>query len=369
MIARRVCHHMLGVSKQSSLVTRQNRHHGIFNYSLAASDILVLTKNTDANLYGNLYRNRRMYHASPIILVTPKYNNNQDFDEIRNNERERTKHQRSSYRDSVGQFRSELVNRTHELIHDEPIGSLTKEHIEEIKSLLYQWPKTLNKRGKSSLTPDKVYDVATIMKAILYRLIAEYDEGVNENALVITVKEYNVVMNAFSRYLGQSNDYNKLRKVKFGSSKSDSGEKGVKMVESLYNSMKDRHENYKAMMDDDFNVIAPKPDNITYNTLLSAYSSQVNDEESMHKAEAIIELLESDKVLEKTNTVSYNCLMNSYANQLGEYGYAQKAEDVLLLMSKKGQEGNIGVLPDATSFNIVMKAWRNSGIGSIECES
>ena len=78
-------------------------------------------------------------------------------------------------------------------------------------------------------------------------------------------------------------------------------------------------------------------------------------------------LLEEESSVE-ADTITYNMFMNIYANQIGEYGYAQKAEDVLLHMSKLRKEGSEIVKPNTLSFNTVLKAWRNSGGGSIECK-
>ena len=49
--------------------------------------------------------------------------------------------------------------------------------------------------------------------------------------------------------------------------------------------------------------------------------------------------------------------------QVGKCGYAQKAEDILLLMTALQKDGKNSIHPDTLSFNIVLKAWKNSGGG------
>ena len=53
---------------------------------------------------------------------------------------------------------------------------------------------------------------------------------------------------------------------------------------------------------------------------------------------------------------------------MGEYGIGQKAEDILLGMAQKNNEGEgvVGIDPDTYTFNVVLKAWLNSGEGGFE---
>ena len=292
------------------------------------------------------------------------------------------------------------------LCHNYFYDSLMK--LNETKSLIYQWASSL----KTSHSSSAAIDVATIMESLLERLIEEYDEGLNEDAFfTVSNKEYNVVMNAYRKSTffreqeRQQKQYRQRqrqhrRQVKYGiidgygdgyDDDHDENEaknvehEGIIKLEALLQRMKDRYENYKTIFDEtststntnqDDGRLPPKPDIYTFNTLLSAYSHQFRNEKAVQKAEDIIKMLESSTfddeknatIFVKPDTVSYNVLMNIFANQVGEYGYAQKAEDVLLNMSKMRKEGSDTIVPDTTSFNIVLKAWKNSGGGSIECK-
>ncbi len=337
--------------------------------------------------------------------------------------------------------RNELINYTHRIMRDASIGSMSPQQIEDVRNLIYRWFATLNTNNTSNnnnnnnnnshnnIPHRRIRDVAYIMETLLERLIEEYDEGLNEDALgAVRTKEYNVVLNAYGKCVSSYyNDNNSNWKTKFksfddddddddensdsnvnddfdengedtgkGTGKSDFSPKldpedeyiAITKAEDLVKRMKTRYDNYanlfpdciddnnrnttssnskrRRRLDDENNGFPPKPDIVTYNTLLSAYSNQYNNEKSVAKAEEIIKLLENEDEELEADTITYNVLIDIYANQIGEYGYAQKAEDVLLNMSKLRKEGSEIVKPNTLSFNTVLKAWRNTGGGTIE---
>ena len=275
-----------------------------------------------------------------------------------------------------------LKNCTNKILHKIPVGSMTKSQCDEAKNLVHHWSWTLNKGGtKHSWAVAKAGEVAYTMELILERLIEEFEDGLNEYALsVITNTEYNVIMNAYMKSMMQSaHKKRSLNRRQDIYNYGDENENNVKVhdsfykVEALFERMLQRLDKYSHIFNGENNVNnpsvnLPKPDIITYNTILAAYSNQSNYNKGIQKAEEIIRLLESgdEEDIVKPDTITYNTLMNLYANQVGEYGFAQKAEDVLLNMSKMRKDGSNIVVPNTTSFNIVLKAWRNSGGGCIE---
>lgn len=353
------------------------------------------------------------------------------------------------YKNSPQNQRNALINFTHEILSNTPIGSMTTQQIEDTRSLIYEWfsalyqPNTSEKSSSKnsnnhtnhhSIPHQRARDTALIMETLLERLIEEYDEGLNENALgAVRIKEYNIVMNAFAKSVSSyynDKNLNWKRKIELDvnniendhdyhhdniDSDNNNGNSidakyhdqqrqdtsnqsdfyvtttdpeedymAITKAEELVQRMKTRFENYANLFPDQIektNVnnknnlngfddrIPPKPDTLTYNTLLSVYANQYNNEKAVAKAEEIIKFLESSDGSVQADTVTYNTLINIYANQIGEYGYAQKAEDVLLYMSKLRKEGSEFVKPHTLTFNSVLKAWRNSGGGTVECES
>ena len=404
--------------------------------------------NASEHYRGEYHKDHSYTHESSPVDHSDNYNQNlSDYYQHRN-------HPQSQ--------RNALINFTHEIMSNTPIGSMTKQQIEDTRSLIYKWfgtlvqPKTTktssttsnknNNTNHNSIPHQKAIDTALIMETLLERLIEEYDEGLNENAIgVVRVKEYNVVMNAYakcvSNYFNDKNlnwkhklelDVNNIENVhdhhdrrgrNIGTkiddndidSRNDNGDNidvkyhdqqhgrtstnesdfyttttdsqedyiAITKAEELVQRMKSRFENYANLFPDEIDKITdtnknnfnefddripPKPDALTYNSLLSVYSNQYNNEKAVENAEKIIKLLESPDESVQADTITYNTLINIYANQIGEYGYAQKAEDVLLNMSKLRKEGSELVKPNTMSFNIVLKAWRNSGGGTVECK-
>lgn len=338
--------------------------------------------NVQASAHTNTFAIQRLYHSNPILSL-PTHIKSTSF-HTNNNKKYTTAQQNTSNNKTHHKFRhlnnkrNHLISRSHEILYNTPIGTMTNEQIAEAQSLIYQWANTIN-----DTTGGRAIDTASIMESLLDRLIEEHDDGFNENALVVTTKDYNVVMNAYGRSVSQffqkrqqmmlnNNWKQNQNKLPFQNQESDEDKEhdSIAKIEALYQRMKERFDNFNDIYNEESNDTAelPKPDIITYNTILAAYSNQPKYEKGVQKAEEIMELLESKESKVNPDTWSYNALMNIYANQIGEYGYAQKAEDVLLNMSKMRKEGSETVVPDTTSFNIVLKAWRNSGGGSIECE-
>ncbi len=157
---------------------------------------------------------------------------------------------------------------------------------------------------------------------LLDRLIKE--AGVND-VCVANATMYNECMNAWR----QSGDASR--------------------VEDLFSKMQRLHE-----QDPSHN---PAPDTVTYNTILHTWALNKEDH-ATRKAEEWIRIMEEDDSI-TPNTRSYNLLMLAYANRVGEYGSAKWAEDTLLKLSRLGMEG--GPSPDKHSYNLVLKAWKNSG--------
>ncbi len=341
--------------------------------------------NAQASVHTKTFAIQRLYHSNPILSLSTNIKST-SFD-TNNNKKYTTAPQNTSNNKTHHKFRhlnnkkNHLISRSHEILYNTPIGAMTNEQIAEAQSLIYQWANTIN---DTTGTGGRVTDTAYIMESLLDRLIEEHDDGFNENSLVVTTKDYNVVMNAYGRSVSQffqkrqqmmlnnNNWKQNQNKLSFHNQESDEDKEhdSIAKIEALYQRMKERFDNFNDIYNEESNDRAelPKPDIITYNTILNAYSNQPKYEKGVQKAEEIIKLLESKDSNVNPDTWSYNALMNIYANQIGEYGYAQKAEDVLLNMSKMRKEGSDNVVPDTTSFNIVLKAWRNSGGGSIECE-
>jgi hypothetical protein len=376
-------HNLLCIDKKSS--KKLGAHYQ--NY-------IACYHNVQVSVQTNKFATQRLYHSNPMISrpsqiksitsfdSNSKHNNtsyhNESNKKYTTSQQNITNHKTHHKFRHLNNKRNHLISRSHELLYNTPIGTMTNEQIAEAQSLIYQWANTIN-----DTTGGKASDAASIMESLLERLIEEHDDGFNENALVVTTKDYNVVMNAYGRSLSQFfhkrqqmmlNNHWKQNQKKLTIENQDIDENkehdSIAKIEALYQRMKERFDNFNDIYNEESNDTTelPKPDIITYNTILSAYSNQPKYEKGVQKAEEIIELLESKGSVVNPDTWSYNALMNIYANQIGEYGYAQKAEDVLLNMSKMRKEGSLTVIPDTTSFNIVLKAWRNSGSGSIECK-
>lgn len=105
--------------------------------------------------------------------------------------------------------------------------------------------------------------------------------------------------------------------------------------------------------------IMPAPDHYSYNTLMVAWSGN----ESSTAIDRVLELFQEMEDSEdlKPDAYTFNTVMSSLANHSSEYGTAKAAEDILLRFSEKHSKGLLDEGPSTVSFNIVMKAWSNSG--------
>lgn len=211
------------------------------------------------------------------------------------------------------------------ILHEICIGAMSETEIKRCVSLLFY-------HAYKQSTPE----AAQIAEDLLERLVSETRDGGNKNASVDS-RMYNAVIAAY------------------GACKSPDG---PEKAEQLFHRMWKRF-NYP---DSNVDSTRAKPDQATFNTLMNVWA-QSSHSDSVEKNEKLLQIMEShDSIF--PGDISYNNMMNTYANQIGEYGYAQKAEDVLLKMSTL-QKDEKGINPDTRSFNIVLKAWKNSG-GGIE---
>jgi len=101
------------------------------------------------------------------------------------------------------------------------------------------------------------------------------------------------------------------------------------------------------------------PDLRSYNSLLAAWAAS-GSPDAVNRVLEILEEMESSEDM-NPDTYTYNTVMASYANLVEEYGAAKAAEDILLRFSERHTQGKIAEGPQTVSFNIVIKAWSNSG--------
>lgn len=106
-------------------------------------------------------------------------------------------------------------------------------------------------------------------------------------------------------------------------------------------------------------TICPSPDRYSYNALLKAWAGSNSPIAIDRVVELLNEMEESEIV--QPDAYTYNIVMGAYADRVGEYGAAKAAEDVLLRFSERHMKGLVSPGPETMSFNIVMKAWNNSG--------
>jgi hypothetical protein len=183
---------------------------------------------------------------------------------------------------------------------------------------------------------------AVLTEQLLERLYEEKYIGNNLN-VVIDADMYNICMDAWNK------------------SNAD-GQKVANQVESIINRMEQRYFDHRE---------AP-PDNVSYNCLINAYSK--SEEDLSDQVEATLEKMNNfaqDNNAFSSETASsirpdettYNSMMNYYASRKNHHISAQRAEDLLLEMSAQSQQQNSGIQMNSTSFNIVLKAWGNSGGG------
>jgi len=257
----------------------------------------------------------------------------------------------------------QLTGEANEL-HELPLGSLSWEDIQHAKRLIHRLTHTNN------------YTSVKNAERLLERLVAEGNgsesgsgngiggsdgqEGGQNPAAYVEDKLYNTIIGAY----GKCNHYDSASRA-----------------HDVLDRMTDRYETSTSAMynnnDDDGDessssssvlLKSPSPNIVTYNSLMNAWCNS-GSEEAVERVEHLMEILESEDdgtmhsrgvLALQPDNISYNTLMNTYANQVNEYGYAQKAEDVLLRMSELQKDGKADISPCTTSFNTVLKAWKNT---------
>ncbi|KAL7466515.1 hypothetical protein ACHAXS_006809 [Conticribra weissflogii] len=247
-----------------------------------------------------------------------------------------------------GDGKRSLHSDAHFLIHKIPIGSMNNESIQNARSMLSSISKWNNENG------------ATMAEAILERLHREYIKGKNPNASVDS-EMYNICINAWTK--SETNGKNIIAKA-----------------ESLVNRMEIRYA--RGRENSIPGTRLARPDRITYNSLINAYS--LSEEDSSERVDAILEKMnaladsaansESDRDYEahiRPDEISYNSVLNYYASRKNQHWSAQRAEDLLLKMSEISQQQQKQyhrgdpqpVMMSTTTLNIVLNAWSNSGGG------
>jgi len=227
-------------------------------------------------------------------------------------------------------------------LKDIPIGKINASNLEKARAFLFVVSKWHNERG------------ATLSEALLERLYKEQSIGGNSN-IVITSEMYNICMDAWNK-------------------SNAGGEKIVNHVESIMKRMEERFLRDGQEGQNAHRNMA-RPDKIGYNCLINAYSKW--EEDSSDEVESILGKMKASadaaassdrvrdrgyEVLIQPDAFTYNSLMNYYATRKDQHLSAQRAEDLLLVMSELSKQDN-NIQMDATSFNIVLKAWSNSGGG------
>jgi len=241
-----------------------------------------------------------------------------------------------------------LHSDAHFLIHRVPVGSMKNDNIQKARSILSSISRWNNKKG------------ALMAEALLERLHRECIKGKNPNAFVDS-EMYNICINAWAK-----SDIN--------------GNEIVAKAESLVNRMETRYA--RGRENSIPRTRLARPDRITYNSLINAYS--LSNEDSSAKVDKILEKMnaladsaainKSDRDYEsyiRPDEISYNSVLNYYASRKNEHWSAQRAEDLLLEMSEISQrqqeqhsKGNPPpVTMSTTTLNIVLNAWGNSGGG------
>ncbi|KAL7549747.1 hypothetical protein ACHAWF_013014 [Thalassiosira exigua] len=221
-----------------------------------------------------------------------------------------------------------------------PVGSMRVSNVDKARFFLHTVSKWHNERG------------AKLSEALLERLYEEQCAGVGFDSSfdhIVDTEMYNACMDAWNK------------------SKVD-GEMIVRHVESIMKRMEERSFRASDEGDDSFRYQA-RPDRISYNCLINAYSKW--DVDSSEKVEKILEKMtsltddvkdEGDDSYIRPDIVTYNSLMGYYASRKDQQSAAQRAEDLLLHVSGLASGGeNIEI--NTTTFNIVLKAWGNSGGG------
>jgi len=220
-----------------------------------------------------------------------------------------------------------------------PLGKIGKNNLSKARSFLSIVSKWHNEQG------------ATLSEALMERLYEEKSFGGNHH-VTIDSEMYNICMDAWNK-------------------SNANGEKIVGRVESIMNRMEER----LPLGGGDHSIA--RPDTYTYNCLINAYSKW--EEDSSEKIEGILEKMNAFaedapssetngntidgeiKSLIRPDEVTYNSLINYYATRKNDHLAAQRAEDLLLHISELSRQGKFQM--GTTSFNIVLKAWGNSGGG------
>ena len=173
---------------------------------------------------------------------------------------------------------------------------------------------------------------ATLCERLLNRI---YQDGLSSGAH-LQPDIYNIVMDAWNK-------------------SNISGDRIASRVETLLRQMEERSADCSNM---------PRPDRISYNTMIYAYSK--SGEDSLLKVEEALRSIHLIDGRDPTdlydNLQRDTCIavMNYFATR-GEHSSAQHAEDLLLRLSRPQAE--LGVKVDDVAFNLVLKAWSNSGCG------
>ncbi len=291
-----------------------------------------------------------------------------------------------------------ILQRTHDILHHVHLGSMTPSQIRDATALLHHHAKS-HTSYKSTKTAE----------LLLERLIAEGSDGNNPAAhQAITPRLYNAIMDAYARTSSHSRHAARdaeqlmermcnrheyyLQSLVAGDAMGDDMQNGAQHGHGNGNGngngndSGNQHENGMTI------IAPPAPDIVTYNSLLNVWCNSRHDGmEAVSKAEQILSFLENDDEQNhrerergpgpgpvRPDNITYNIMMNTYANQIHEYGYAQKSEDILLRMTALQKDAidadsahdtehspGHGISPNTLSFNIVLKAWKNSG-GGIE---
>ena len=291
-----------GCTKSSSL--RHWRHFHQQQYRCFAE---TSTKNAAPDIQED------EYELSPSIVSASNDDDNDDDDETRS-----------------------LHSSIHYILKKIPIGHLDNNHLAQARSMIYIVSKWHNENG------------AKLCESLLERLYKEQYVGHNDS-VVIDTEMYNICMDAWNK-------------------SGVDGEKIVDRVTSIMRRMEERyiHESYNEENED----MVIRPDRISYNCVINAYSKW-EDNDSSNKVEEVLkkmntlakhELNSDYALLLQPDTFTYNSLMNYYATRNNSES-AQRAEDLLLQMSELSKQGDNDIQMNTTSFNTVLKAWRNSETG------
>lgn len=173
---------------------------------------------------------------------------------------------------------------------------------------------------------------ATLCERLLNRI---YRDGLSSGAH-LQAEIYNIVMDAWNK-------------------SSISGDRIVSRVESLLSQMEERSADGSNM---------PRPDRVSYNTMIYAYSKSGEDsllkvEEALRKIH-VIDGRDSTDLYDNLQRDTCIAVMNYFSTR-GEHSSAQQAEDLLLRLSRPQVDRDVKI--DDVAFNLVLKAWSNSGCG------